>query len=78
MKIKIKVTPNSKNMGIIKEKNKGKNEEIWKIKIDAPAEKGKANKRLIEILSDYFKIPKNKIKIIKGRKSRNKIIEIKI
>lgn len=39
-------------------------------------EKGKANQFLIKLLADYYKISKNKIKIIKGQKSRNKIIEI--
>ena len=37
---------------------------------------GRANKALITLLSDYFEVPKTKINIIYGQKSRKKIIEI--
>ena len=36
-----------------------------------------ANEEVIEILSKYFKVAKSQINIIKGLKSKNKIIEIK-
>jgi len=39
-------------------------------------EKGKANKKLIEILSETMNISKSRISIIKGDKSHDKIIEI--
>ncbi|MDD2731798.1 MAG: DUF167 domain-containing protein [Candidatus Pacebacteria bacterium] len=39
-------------------------------------EKGKANRALISILSDYFKISPLKIRIISGLRSRQKIVEI--
>jgi len=38
--------------------------------------KGEANKELIKLLSKTLKIPKSKISIIKGEKSRQKIIKI--
>ncbi|XLQ20323.1 MAG: DUF167 domain-containing protein [Candidatus Moraniibacteriota bacterium] len=37
---------------------------------------GKANKAILKLLADYFKVPKSNIKILKGQKSKNKIIEI--
>lgn len=46
------------------------------VKIDAPPIKGLANKRLGEILADYYQTSPSKIKIIKGQFSRNKTIEI--
>ncbi len=70
MKLKIKVIANAKKSNVIQEKN------FLKIKVDAPAQKGKANKRLIEILAEHFKVSKTKIKIIKGHKSREKVIEL--
>lgn len=51
--------------------------EFYKIYVSAPPEDGKANKKVIELLADYFKAAKSQIKIIKGETSRNKIIEIK-
>jgi len=47
-----------------------------KIKISSPPVEGKANKTLLQFLSKLFNIPKSKIKIAKGEKSKEKIIEI--
>ncbi len=37
---------------------------------------GKANKELIKLLSEKLNVGKNKISIIKGEKSKEKIIEV--
>jgi len=50
--------------------------ERFKVYLSAPAVEGKANKALIEFLSEYFKTRRNKISIIRGEKSRDKIVEI--
>lgn len=71
MKINIKVIPKAKQNAIKKE------EETYKIWTIAPPVEGKANKIVIELLSSYFNIKKSQIKIIRGKKSRDKIIEIK-
>jgi len=36
----------------------------------------KANEKVIELLSDFFDVPKNKIKIVKGQTSREKEVEV--
>jgi uncharacterized protein len=36
----------------------------------------KANESVIKILAKFFKVSKSQVKIIKGHKSKNKIIEI--
>ena len=36
---------------------------------------GEANEALIKLLAKHFKVPKTSIKIIRGTKSRNKMIE---
>jgi hypothetical protein len=71
LKIRVEVIPNSKEAKV-EEKSEG----VLRVKVDAPAREGKANKRLIEILSKYFLKPKSSIKIIKGLTSKNKEIEI--
>jgi uncharacterized protein (TIGR00251 family) len=69
MKLNIVVVPNSKTPEIIKI-----NENNFKVRVNAPASSGEANKRLIEILADYFNVSKSSIKILKGFKNRNKIV----
>jgi len=71
MIIKVKVKPNAKKNEI---KKLGDN--YFEIRTTAIAEKGKANQKVIEILADYFKIPKSKISLYKGGKSREKLFKI--
>ena len=70
MRLEIKVIPNAKKPKVEEESGK------LKIRLSAPPHEGKANRELIEILSGHFKVRKNKIKIIRGEKSREKIVEI--
>ena len=70
MKINIKVTPNARKNEIIKDGND------FKVRLNVSAVDGKANSALIEFLADYFNVKKSKIRIAKGQKSRNKIIEV--
>ena len=51
-------------------------EEYIKVKIMARAVEGKANKAIIEFLSDILKIPKSKISITSGEKSSIKTIQV--
>ena len=71
MKIAVNVVPNAKQAGVLEE-----SENNFRVKVDAPPKEGKANKRLIEILAQYFDVAKSKVKIVKGEKSRQKIVEI--
>lgn len=64
--IEIKVIPNAK-------KNEFKNGKVY---LTAPAVEGKANKALIEFLAEHFDVKKSQITIMKGLKSRTKIIRI--
>jgi uncharacterized protein len=47
-----------------------------KIKISAPPQKGKANRELIDLLSEIIGVSKNKIEIISGISSNYKKIRI--
>lgn len=70
MKIDVKVIPGAK-------RNAMKIESVpVKVYLTAPAVDGKANKALIEFLSDYYKITKSNISIRKGLKTRYKTINI--
>jgi len=67
--IKIKVKPNSGKQEVVKVF-----ENEYAVSLKKPAENNKANIELIKLLKKHF--GKN-IKIIKGLKSKNKIVEIK-
>lgn len=47
-----------------------------RVYITEPAVDGKANKKLIEVLADHFKVKKYNITIVKGHKQREKTVAI--
>jgi uncharacterized protein len=49
---------------------------ILKVRVSAPPIEGKANERLIELMSSIIRVPRSDITIIKGRTSRKKTIRI--
>lgn len=71
MKIKVKVKPNAK-----KNEVKKIEEGYYEIRVTVVPEKGKANKKVIELLSKELKVPKSRIKLIRGETSKEKIFEI--
>ncbi len=70
MKIAVKVIPNSKQEKILQE------QDTLKVYLKSKPLKGEANKDLVRLLSKYFNKKKAEIKILLGKKSRKKIIEI--
>ena len=70
MIIKIKTIPNAKKEKIIK------TDTGFKIYLTQIPEDGKANKALLKALAEHLHTAKSNISIIKGEKSREKVIEI--
>ena len=71
MKYKITVKPNSRKNEI-----KRCDDGTLIIRVSVPPIEGKANEKVIEVLSEYFDKPKRCISIISGFKGKNKIIEV--
>jgi len=72
MIIEVKVVPNARRTAVEKE------EERYKVYVNSPAVDGKANKALIELIADYFKVKKKCVEIVRGEISRIKTIRIKV
>ena len=68
MKIEVKVQPNS-GREEIQEISDGK----YKVFLKKPAEKNKANVELLKILKKHFGV---EVKLINGKTSKNKLIEV--
>lgn len=71
MLIKVRVIPNAREARVNRV-----SDESYEVKVDERAEGGRANKRLLEILSEHFGVSKSKISIVKGTRSRVKFVEI--
>jgi uncharacterized protein (TIGR00251 family) len=70
-RIRISVKPNARKAEMIKLAD-GE----YRALVSAPAQDGKANLALIELLAEYFEVPKTTIKILRGHGARHKLIEI--
>jgi len=64
--IEIKVVPNSNEEAVIEA-------EPLIVRVKEPPTKGKANKAVVKLLSEYFNA---NVRIVSGTKSRRKIVEI--
>ena len=70
--INVNVHPGAKKAGIEKISS-----DEFKIRVLAPPVKGEANKEVIRLIADYYDIPPSRVTIIRGHKSRRKLVAIK-
>jgi len=70
MNVPIKVFPQAKKNCVKEEAG------ILKVYTTAAAVEGKANKATIVLLSKYYKIKKSQVEIIKGLRTKQKVIRI--
>jgi uncharacterized protein (TIGR00251 family) len=68
--ITIRAIPNASRNEVIVEGG------TFKVRVTAKATDGKVNKAVIEVLADHFGVKKNRVRILKGEKSRDKIVEL--
>ncbi|SRR6266480_211917 len=64
-------SPNAKEAPVVKV-----GEDYFEVRLDERTEGDVANKGLLEILAEHFKVPKSRISILRGTKSRNKIVQV--
>jgi len=69
--LRLRVVPNAKRSEVV-----GLHGEAIKIKIQAPAQEGKANAALLEFLAKKLDVPTRQVTLVAGEKSRDKIVAI--
>jgi uncharacterized protein (TIGR00251 family) len=70
-KIAVTVKPNAKKAEVTK-----LSDAEYRVAVRPPAQDGKANEAVIDLLADYFGIAKSAVKIIRGHSSRHKLLEV--
>jgi|YelNatPaOPRAMG01_1025707.scaffolds.fasta_scaffold62631_2 uncharacterized protein (TIGR00251 family) len=70
--VKVRVVPNAGKDCVAEEGGE------LKVYVRAPPVEGKANKAVVEILADYFKVKRSAVRMIKGEASREKVFEIDV
>src|SRR6266480_6476483 len=69
--LRVHLVPNAKVDKVV-----GEHGGAMKIKLRAPAVEGKANAALISFLAERLKVPARTIVLVRGQKSRDKLIRI--
>ena len=72
MIVSVRAVPGARKLAIEK-----LGEASYKVRLDAPATEGNANRRLVEAMADYLGVPKSSISIVRGLKGRTKLLEIR-
>jgi len=71
MLIRVYVTPNAREAKLVKV-----SEDNFEVRVDERPMGGRANKRLVEILAEHFKVQKSRIIILRGTTTRNKTVQV--
>jgi len=49
---------------------------VWKLRVVAAPERGKANDAVVELLAETLSLPRASVSIVSGSSSRDKIVEL--
>jgi uncharacterized protein (TIGR00251 family) len=70
MKLHVRVIPNARHQEFSRRDGE------FVLRLNAPAIEGKANKAAVQFLAEYLHIPRSRVTLVAGEKSRHKIFEI--
>jgi uncharacterized protein (TIGR00251 family) len=70
-KLILRVAPGARRGGVV-----GRHGEVWKVRVAAPPEGGRANEALVGLLADTLAVPRRDVEIVSGHRSRDKIVAL--
>jgi uncharacterized protein (TIGR00251 family) len=71
MRIIVKVKPNARENSVMLS-----GDNFYEVKVTVPPEKGKANRKVIELLAKHFRISKSSVILLNGETNKEKLFEI--
>jgi len=71
MYCKVKVVPAAKKESFVK-----KSEDHFNVSVKEPAERNLANRRVLELVAEHFKVPYGKVRLVSGHHSPSKIFRV--
>ena len=70
-RLSLRVSPGARKSAVV-----GRYGERWKIRVAAPAESGRANEALIELLGKVLGVTRSQVRVVTGVGARDKIVEV--
>ncbi len=71
IRLAVRVQPNSSRNEVV-----GFQGDLLRVSVTAPAKEGRANKALVELLSDWLGVPRSAVNIVRGYTSRDKTLDV--
>ena len=70
-RLRLRVAPGARRSEVV-----GRLGDAWKIRVHAPAERGRANDEVVALLAEHLGVGRAQIRVIAGRSNRDKVIEV--
>jgi uncharacterized protein len=70
-RLRVRVSPGARRGGVA-----GRAGEVWKLRVTAPAEGGRANEAVVRLLADAVDVPRRQIALVSGHSAREKVVEL--
>jgi uncharacterized protein (TIGR00251 family) len=67
----VRVSPGAGRSEIV-----GRHGEVWKVRVAARAERGRANDALLDLLAETLGVPRRDVTLVAGAGARDKVIEV--
>jgi uncharacterized protein (TIGR00251 family) len=69
-RLRVRVSPGARGDRLV-----GRHGEGWKVRVAAPAERGRANEAVLRLLAEALEVPRDAIRLVAGATGRDKVIE---
>jgi uncharacterized protein (TIGR00251 family) len=67
----LRVTPGARRSEVV-----GRHGDGWKLRVAAPAERGRANDAVVDLLAERLGVPRSALTLVSGHASRDKVVEL--
>ena len=70
-RLRVRVSPGARRGGVA-----GRVGEVWKVRVTAPAEGGRANEAVVRLLAEALDVPRRRVSLVSGHTARDKVVEL--
>src|ERR671938_1200167 len=70
-RLRVRVAPGARRGGVA-----GRVGDVWKLRVTAPAEGGRANEAVVRLLAGTVDVPRRRITLVSGHTARGKVVEL--
>jgi uncharacterized protein (TIGR00251 family) len=70
-RLRVRVSPGARRVGVA-----GRVGELWKLRVAAPPEGGRANDAVVRLLAETVGVPRRSVALVSGHGAREKVVEL--